>query len=88
MSTNPLTPERAAGFIIPIGKHSGQTLMAIDLGGDRDHIRWIARTWCRKEHQRIREAAIAYLTHYPTTPKRKRELSTSLAELERFNGGD
>jgi hypothetical protein len=71
MSSALTTAEEAKSFVVRVGKHAGQTILAIDLAGDRAYLQWVARTWVRKEHQRIREAAIAYLTHYPNTPKKR-----------------
>jgi hypothetical protein len=72
-----LTREQAETFTMPTGQHAGRTLLDIDLSGDRQFIRWVAATWTRHDHQRIREHALAYVRFHPTTPKRKRELSSA-----------
>jgi hypothetical protein len=71
MSTAPTTAEAAESFVIRIGKHAGQTLLAIDLASDRQYIRWIAQTWVRHDMAAIREAALAYLRFHPTTPRKR-----------------
>lgn len=37
------TPERAAAFVMPIGKYKGWTLQRILDGGDREYLAWAAR---------------------------------------------
>jgi hypothetical protein len=76
-----LTREQAETFVMPTGQHARRTLLDIDLGGDRQFIRWVAGTWLRHDHKRIREHALAYVRFHPTTPKHKRELSSA-------NGGE
>lgn len=66
MSTAPLTPEEAAGFVMCEGLHAGRSLRQIDLAGGRDHLRWIAQTWARHDASRVREAVLAYLRFYPS----------------------
>jgi hypothetical protein len=70
MSTALTTAEEARSFVIRVGKHAGQTILAIDLGGDRQYLQWIAKTWARLEMAAIREHVIAYLNGHPTTPRR------------------
>jgi hypothetical protein len=64
-----LTPLEVESFKLPIGKHCGKTLIEVDLSGDRAHLIWIARTWARKDRERIREHVIAYIRMHPTRPK-------------------
>src|SRR2546430_2563844 len=59
----PMTPERAASFRLPMGKHRLKTLAAIDEGGDRAYLEWAVMTWTNPG---VVRALRAYLETHPS----------------------
>ena len=88
-----MTLERAARFVLPIGRHQGMTLAEVDAAGFRSYLEWGATQWDRSLGRAVRyyvenAAPPPNRSHGPTRTDRVATAARELAAAPPFNRPD